>query len=98
MVHRDRNTAFHHVSTIVRRRRNRISYIKNDVGDWIQNETEVMEFIRQGFDKLLTSSLDSAPPTPPQPSLWQTILTEEEKDTLSMPVSDAKIKGPFESL
>lgn len=80
------------------RRRNWISYIKNDVRDWIQNETEVVEFIRQGFDKLLTSSLDSAPPTPPQPFLWQTIFTEEEKDTLSMSVSNAKIKGLFGSL
>ena len=34
----DRNTAFHHMSTIVRRRRNRISRIKNDMGEWITSE------------------------------------------------------------
>ena len=29
----DRNTTFHHMSTIVRRRRNKISCIKNDMGE-----------------------------------------------------------------
>ena len=38
LIEGDRNTAFHHMSTIVRRRRNKISCIKNDVGEWIQSE------------------------------------------------------------
>lgn len=35
----DRNNSFFHVSTLVRRRRNRITCMKNNVGDWIQEET-----------------------------------------------------------
>ena len=34
----DRNTAFFHVSTLVRRHRNKIRSIKNSVGEWIMNE------------------------------------------------------------
>lgn len=75
-----------------RRKRNRISCIKNDAEDWIHNEREIVEFIRLGFDKIFTSSLDSAPLTPPQPSQWQFALTEEEKHSLSMLVSDVEIK------
>lgn len=88
----DRNTAFHDMFTIVRRRRNHISSIKNDVGDWIQNEVEVMDFIRKGFSKLFTSSLDSAPLNLSPPSTWQATLTEEEMVRLSLPATDAEIK------
>ena len=43
----DRNTSssFFHVSTIVRRRRNRISCLKNSVGEWIQEKTQIMSFV-----------------------------------------------------
>lgn len=45
MVQGDRNTAFYHVSILVRRNRNCITAIKNSVVDWINEEEEVMEFI-----------------------------------------------------
>ena len=38
LIEGDRNTAFHHISTIVIRWGNRISYIKNDMGEWIHSE------------------------------------------------------------
>ena len=34
----DRNTSFFHVSTLVRRNRNRIRCIKNNLGEWISDE------------------------------------------------------------
>ena len=33
LIEGDRNTTFHHLSTIVKRRHNKISCIKNDMGD-----------------------------------------------------------------
>lgn len=33
LVEGERNTTFHHMTTIVRRRRNRISYVKNKIGE-----------------------------------------------------------------
>lgn len=88
----DRNTALHHMSTIVRRRRNRISCIINDVDKWIQNAAEVIDFIRKGFIHLFTSSLASASLNPIPPSQWQATLIEEEKDILSLPVTNVEIK------
>ena len=46
MVQGDRNTAFFHVSTLVRRKRNQILAIKNGVGEWLYAEAEVMEIGR----------------------------------------------------
>jgi len=34
----DRNTPFFHMSTLVRRKRNKITTIKNSVGDWLNEE------------------------------------------------------------
>ena len=49
LIEDDRNTTFHHMSTIVMRRRNKISCIKNDMGEWIQIEVGVMNHIRRGL-------------------------------------------------
>ena len=35
MVVGDRNTSFYHVSALARRKRNTISMVKNEVGDWL---------------------------------------------------------------
>ena len=42
MVLGDQSTSFFHVSTLARRKRNMINAIKNEVGDWIIEEREVM--------------------------------------------------------
>ena len=42
LIEGDRNTTFHHMSTIVRRRHNKISCIKNDMGEWIHSEVGAM--------------------------------------------------------
>ena len=60
LIEGNRNTTFHHLSTIVRRRRNKISCIKNDMGEWILSENGAMNHIKRGFEKLFTTSLDSA--------------------------------------
>ena len=88
----DRNTAYHHMSTIVRRRRNKISCIKNDVGEWIQSEVGAMNYIRGGFEKLFTTSLDYAPLNPIWPSRWLATLFDEESYNMSTMVIDAEIK------
>ena len=92
LIEGDRNTAFHHISTIVRRRRNKISYIKNEVGEWIQSEVGAMNYIRGGFEKLFTTSLDYAPLNPIWPSRWLATLFDEESYNMSTMVIDAEIK------
>ncbi|XP_030940291.1 uncharacterized protein LOC115965260 [Quercus lobata] len=64
LVEGDRNTTFHHMSAIVRRRCNKISCIKNELGEWIQSELGAMNPIRRGFERLFITSLDVAPLNP----------------------------------
>ena len=92
LIEGDRNTAFHHISTIVRRSRNKISYIKNEVGEWIQSEVGAMNYIRGGFEKLFTTSLDYTPLNPIWPSRWLATLFDEESSNMSTMVTDAEIK------
>ena len=61
MIQGDWNTAFYHVSTLVRRKRNQILAIKNAVGEWIYEDNGVKEHIRAGFKDIFTSSFLSAP-------------------------------------
>ena len=55
MVLGDRSTSFFHVSTLARRKRNMINAIKNEVGDWIIEEREVMNHFRERFIKLYST-------------------------------------------
>ena len=93
MVFGDRNTFFFHMSTIVQRRRNQISCLKNSVGEWIQEETQIMSFVREAFVKLYTTShleakLHLGPISP-----WQVALSDTERDDLFVPVSVEEIKS-----
>ena len=56
MIQGDWNTTFHHVSTLVRRKRNQIIAIKNAVGDWIYEEGDNKEFIISGFNGIYSTS------------------------------------------
>ena len=65
------------------------------MGEWIQSELGVMNYIRGGFDKLFTTSLEYTPLTPPQSSRRQAALFKEDRVNLSTSVTDAEIKKAF---
>ncbi|KAL0000247.1 hypothetical protein SO802_019849 [Lithocarpus litseifolius] len=92
MIQGDRNMSFYHVSTLVRRKRNQIVAIKNAVGDWIFEEHEVKEFIRNGFEDIYTTSRTSANRVDPFCSRWQVRLTEEEQNSISGGATEDEIK------
>ena len=98
MIQRDRNMAFYHVSTLVRRKRNKILAIKNAVGDWIQQEEAVKDFVKNGYSEIYTTSLSSVSALPPTISSWQSRLSEEEKCSISEEVSEEEIKAMLSSL
>ena len=52
MIQGDRNTAFYHVSTLVRRKRKKILAIKYLVGEWIYQEEDVKEFMKNGYSDI----------------------------------------------
>ena len=56
LVEGDRNTNFYHTLALVRRRRNRITCMKDRAGNWIQGDKEIAEFIRNGYVDLFSSS------------------------------------------
>ena len=60
LVKGDRNTAFYHTSTLVRRNRNHISCLKDHLGNWMNEEGKVADFIRNGYSELFMSSHSSS--------------------------------------
>ena len=56
MIQGDRNTSFYHLSTLTRRKRNHIASVKDDMGEWITSEREVIEFFQRGFISLYSTS------------------------------------------
>ena len=93
MIQGDRNTAFYHVSTLVRRKRNQILAIKDLTGEWIHEEMGVREFIRRGFEGVYTSSHLSSSRINPLVSHWQAKLSEEEQMSISGVASEEEIKS-----
>ena len=98
LIEGDRNTTFHHLSTIVRRRCNKISCIKNDMGEWILSENGAMNHIRKGFEKLFTTSLESTSLNPLRPQWWLNSLSDKERSSLGGMVTDAEIKDSLWAL
>ena len=98
MIQGDRNTSFYHVSTIARRKRNHIASVKDNVGNWLTKDSQVMEFFRNGIAKLYTTSHLSAPWTAIISNHWRAQLSEEVKRGLEDVVSSEEIKHALLSM
>lgn len=48
LVEGDKNTFFYNTLALVRRRRNHILCMKDMMGNWLNGEREIAEFIRKG--------------------------------------------------
>lgn len=103
LVEGDRNTSFYHTSALVCRRRNRILCMKDRVGNWLNGEREIADFIRKGFLELLSSGQVSSFVTDWDPPFWEIHLKEDDLTHLTMPISDEEISAglwalkPFKS-
>ena len=98
MVQGDHNTAFYHLSTLVRRKTNHILSIKDSTREWIGEENAIKDFFMKGFKAIYTTSLSSARFPKATDSQWQPTLTEEEKDSISGDVTEEEIKAALWSL
>ena len=92
------NTSFYHISTLVRRKRNTISVIMSNTGEWMHEESEMKEVIWNGFSDLYSTSHISALLYIPPTNTWQTRLTDEDRDNLEANVTDEEIKVGIWSL
>ncbi|XP_075670193.1 uncharacterized protein LOC142639955 [Castanea sativa] len=98
MVFGDRNTSFYHLSAIVRSKMNRISAIKNSVGDWLFEESDIMDHINKSFKELYSTSQVWSDWHTSSITSWQLSLTESDRDNLDAEVSDEEIKAALWSL
>ena len=98
LVEGDRNTSFYHTAALVRRRRNRILCMKDRIGNWINGDREISEFIREGFDALFTSGLTSSSLTKWNPPCWSTWLNEADATAIDRPISNVEIKASLWAL
>jgi len=98
VVEGDRNTALFHNSTLIRRRRNRITSLKDRMGNWLNGETEIANFIRQGFLDLFTTSHCNSPLKEWQPPFWKSKLNDDDICKLELSITDEDIFATLRSL
>ena len=98
MVQGDRNTAFCHVSTLVRRKRNQIMAIKNVVGEWIHEESDIKDFIRSGFNGIYSTSHEIALREDPIMLHCHIRLLNGDRESIGGEVIEEEIKATLWSL
>jgi len=98
MLYGDRNTSFYHISTLVRRKRNSITAIMSNSGEWLHIEREVKEAIQSGFSELYTTSYSYFALNIPVGSSWQARLFDEKRVSIEGGVSNDEIKAGLWSL
>lgn len=88
----DCNTSFFHVSTLVRRHRNRIKSVKNSLGEWVTGEEEVKNVILMGYIDLFQTSFSSSNRLSDIENFSCCFLSEGDRVSLCAPVSEEEIK------
>ena len=82
LIQGDRNTKFFHTSALVRRRRNKILYLQDSLGNWVQGKSAIADLVRSGFIDLFSTSVTCAPRLRWRLSTWPSFLGEDEASTL----------------
>lgn len=98
LVQGNRNTAFFHTFVLVRRRRNRVVSMKDDMGNWLSGDAEISSFIREGFVKLFTTDASTSYRAYWNPPFWKCALKDAEKGSLDRPITDDEISAALWSL
>ena len=98
MIQSDRNTTFYHMSTLIRRKHNKILNLKDNQGEWITNIHAVMEFVYSSFITLFFTNLVVAPREVPPSEYICPQISETEAQVLNLPVHTNEIKHALWSL
>ena len=94
----DRNTSYFHITTVVRRQRNKIRCLMDGNGEWIYDEDKVKDHIQSEFAKLYTFDLSVAYLLSPVSKFSCCKLSDVEKLRMGREVSDEDIKEALWSL
>jgi hypothetical protein len=87
----DRNTRYYHLKTIKRRKKNRIVMLRNQDGEWIDDEEVLKTMVNGHFEELFADSEEG--------SDWQQTkytyphLTVDNMESLTAPFQDHEIKN-----
>lgn len=98
LVEGDRNTGFYHTSALVHHSRNRINGLKDNMGNWLTDESVITDYIRTGFASLFMTSHSSSLLSLWDPPCWSSCLQDVEVAKLAAPISDEEISSAFWSL
>ena len=94
----DQNTSFYHISTVVRRHRNKIRCIKDAVGNWLTDDTEVKEHIRNRFMNLYTIDLSWSTKSSVVPNFSCSFFSDEIRDRIGSGVTVEEIRASLWAL
>ena len=85
IINGEQNTSYFHLSTIVRRSKNRITSIQNAHGEWVCDTGEVKRIFMDYFHKLYQFEQVYGLLSPAWDSDWYASLAEEEALDLAQP-------------
>ena len=94
----DPNTSYFHITTIVRRHRNKIRSIMDGSGEWLYDGEKIKDHIQQGFSKLYSSELGMVYLDSPISRFSCCFLSEEERDWMGRMVDEDEIIAALWSL
>ena len=98
LVKGDRNIGFYHTSALVCRSRNRINYLKDNIGNWLTEENGIADYIRIGFTSLFMTSHNNLLLSLWDPPCWSSCLQDDEVAKLAALISDEEISSALWSL
>ena len=88
----EHNTSYYHASVINGRRRNRITSLKDNVGNCITDEIEVADYIRKWYMNLYTTDMEESQRKTLDIPNWPIKLSKEEAQVLASSIEDREIK------
>ena len=94
----ERNTAYFHMSTIIRRSKNRITSILNDEGVWDHNVEEVKEIFIKYFENLYETDQVAWPLVQNWDTEWCLRLSNVDANSLASMLTDQEIWEAFKSI
>lgn len=94
----DRNTSYFHITTVVKRQRNKIRCIMDGTGECIYEEAKIKDHIQDEFSKLYASVMFMANIDSSVANFSCCMLYEEERRHMGREVDDEEIRNALWSL
>ncbi|XP_075665344.1 uncharacterized protein LOC142635008 [Castanea sativa] len=91
LIQGERNATFFHLSTLIRRSKNRISRVIKEDGTWEENIERVKDIFTNVFDRLYRAEQGLCLKAPSQIPIWGNCLLESEAHNLATDPTDAEI-------